>query len=100
LTGITKDQKNTLQTAFDKYEGEKHRQMFLQINEIIINWIKDSLYNAEAYFIDLLTTAGVKDIWVSYQHFELNDLEPHFPKSGFFVGNSFSVFDIEKMNDE
>ncbi|WP_020538595.1 hypothetical protein [Lewinella cohaerens] len=93
LTGIIKDQKDALHIAFDKHEGGKHRQIFLRINDIINNWIKDRAYNSEAYFIDLLAIAGIKGTWISYQNFELNDLEHHFPKSGFFVGNSSSVLD-------
>ncbi len=100
LTGITEDQKQALQIAFGKYSGGKFKQTFFRIDEIIQHWINDDGYIAEAYFIDFLSTAGIKDTWLSYEKNALDNIEHHFPKSGFFIGNSFTTLDIEKKKDE
>jgi len=100
LAGISEDQEDALQITFDKYEGGKYRQSFLQIDKIINNWTKDTAYNAEAYFIDFLSTIGIKDTWLSYEKNAPDNMEYHFPKSGFFIGSGFTILDFENRMNE
>lgn len=100
LTNIDKEQKLALQIAFDHYQGGEFRPTFLRIDEIIHDWVHDAAYNAEAYFIDFLSTIGIKDTWFSYEKNASDHIELHFPDSGFFIGNSFTAFEIENRENE
>lgn len=100
LTGISQEQKLALQIAFDQYQGGEFRPTFLRIDEVIHNWVHDADYAAEAYFIDLLSTIGVKDTWLSYEKNAPDHIEQHFPDAGFFIGNSFLASAIKNRRNE
>ena len=94
LTGISQEQKLALQIAFDQYQGGEFRQTFLRMDKIIHNWVHDAAYNAEVYFIDFLSTIGIKDTWLSYEKNAPDNIDQHFPDSGFFIGSPFTILDI------
>lgn len=100
LTGLSQTQQLALQIAFDQYQGRAFGPVFLRIDKIIHDWVHDKGYAAEAYFIDLLLTIGVKDIWLAYEKNAVDNIKQHFPDAGFFVGESFLASAIKNRENE
>jgi len=97
LSGVTTEESFAIQQAFETYANGIHKPNFERIDEIIQNWIQEESYDAERYMIDFLQNAGITQTWISYKKDIAGMFEKNFPDSGFFIGEPFTLTEIEEV---
>lgn len=92
---LTYDQIEKLKLSFKEYDGSIYESKFIQIDQIISDWVADNNFDAETYIIRIFNILTNSPVWITYDN-TINGLnENNFPINGFFTNEEFSIPEIQ-----
>lgn len=82
---ISEEKKTLLKNEFRKIKNGEFQSQFDEIDNLIIDYINDSSYDAEKYIIRFFQNLKCGRVWIGYKNAD------NFPSDGYFIGSPFDI---------